>query len=59
MRYFLDRGGRVVGLDEEEAARWKKAVEPIIEDYTKSLDNKGLNGQEIVKFTIDTLNSMQ
>jgi TRAP-type C4-dicarboxylate transport system substrate-binding protein len=59
MRYFLDRGGRVVGLDSEEAARWKKAVEPIIEDYEKSLNDKGLKGQEIVKFTIDTLNSMQ
>jgi TRAP-type C4-dicarboxylate transport system substrate-binding protein len=58
-RYFLDHGGQIVGLDKDEAARWKKAVEPIIEDYEKSLNDKGLKGQEIVKFTIDTLNSMQ
>jgi TRAP-type C4-dicarboxylate transport system substrate-binding protein len=59
MRYFLDRGGRVVGLDADEAARWKMAVAPIIEDYVKILNEKGLNGQEIVDFTIKTLNSMQ
>ena len=59
MRYFLDRGGRVVGLDADEATRWKMAVAPIIEDYAKILNEKGLNGQEIVDFTIKTLNSMQ
>ena len=59
MRYFLDRGGRMIGLDSDEAARWKKAIAPIIEDYVKTLNERGLNGQEIVKFTMDTINSMQ
>jgi len=59
MRYFLDHGGRVVGLSSEEAARWKKAVDPIIEDYIKALKDRGLKGEEIVRYTIDTLNSMQ
>jgi len=59
MRYFLDNGGQIIGLDRSEAARWKMAVAPIIEDYVKTLNEKGLNGQEIVDFTIRTLNSMQ
>jgi TRAP-type C4-dicarboxylate transport system substrate-binding protein len=59
MRYFLDHGGRMIGLDSDEAARWKKAIAPIIEDYVKTLNERGLNGQEIVKFTMDTVNSMQ
>jgi hypothetical protein len=49
----------MIGLDSDEAARWKKAVAPIIEDYAKTLNERGLNGQEIVKFTMDTINSMQ
>jgi len=59
VRYFLENGGRIIGLDRSEAARWKMAVAPIIEDYVKTLNEKGLNGQEIVDFTIRTLNSMQ
>ena len=58
-RYFLDHGGQIIGLDSEEAARWKKAITPMIEDYIKTLNERGLNGQEIVDFTIKTLNSMQ
>ncbi len=59
MRYFLDNGGQVIGLDSDEAARWKMAVATIIDDYARVLTEKGLNGQEIVDFTIKTLNSMQ
>lgn len=59
MRYFLDNGGQVIGLDSDEAARWKMAVATIIDDYARVLSEKGLNGQEIVDFTIKTLNSMQ
>jgi TRAP-type C4-dicarboxylate transport system substrate-binding protein len=59
MRYFLDNGGQIIGLDRNEATRWKMAVAPIIDDYAKILDEKGLKGQEIVDFTIKTLNSMQ
>ncbi len=59
IRYFLDQGNQIIGLDKKEAARWKKAVEPIIGDYMKSLNQKGFNGKEIVDFTIQTLNGLQ
>jgi TRAP-type C4-dicarboxylate transport system substrate-binding protein len=59
MQFFLAQGGQLIGLESSEAARWKMAIAPIIEDYAKSLDEKGLKGQEIVNFTISTLNSMQ
>jgi TRAP-type C4-dicarboxylate transport system substrate-binding protein len=59
MRVFLEHGNMIIGLDKEESARWKKAVAPVIDDYVKYLNGKGLNGQEIVDFTINTLNSMQ
>jgi TRAP-type C4-dicarboxylate transport system substrate-binding protein len=59
MQVFLNKGNSIIGLSEREAARWKKAIAPIITNYIKYLNGKGLNGQEIVDFTIKTLNSMQ
>ncbi len=59
MRFLLDNGGQIIGLDKNEATRWKMAVAPIIEDYVKTLDKMGLNGRETVDFTAKTLNSMQ
>jgi TRAP-type C4-dicarboxylate transport system substrate-binding protein len=57
--FFLNQGGQIIGLDPKEAARWKAAVAPIIDDYVKKTNAKGLPGSEIVDFTIKTLNSLQ
>jgi TRAP-type C4-dicarboxylate transport system substrate-binding protein len=54
-RYFLNQGNQMIGLDSKEAARWKKAVAPIIEDYARSMTKKGFNGREIVDFTVKAL----
>jgi TRAP-type C4-dicarboxylate transport system substrate-binding protein len=59
MLVFLNKGNSIIGLNKQEAARWKRAVAPVINVYVKYLDQKGLNGKEIVDFTINTLNSMQ
>jgi TRAP-type C4-dicarboxylate transport system substrate-binding protein len=59
MRFFMDNGGQMNGLSSAEALRWKAAITPIIEDYVKFLDEKGLDGRRVIEFTIKTLNSMQ
>ncbi|MBW2002164.1 MAG: TRAP transporter substrate-binding protein [Deltaproteobacteria bacterium] len=53
--YFLNHGGVIIGLDKKEAARWKKAVRPVIDDYIQAMNKKGFNGKEIVDFTMKTL----
>jgi TRAP-type C4-dicarboxylate transport system substrate-binding protein len=58
MLFFLSHGGRIIGLDMQEAARWKIAVYPIIDNYVKFLYRNKLNGLEIIDFTMNTLNSM-
>jgi len=58
-RYFLDNGGQIIGLESNEAARWKMAVAPIVDDYKRTLNEKGFNGQEVIDFMIKTVNSMQ
>ncbi|CAB1080682.1 TRAP transporter solute receptor, unknown substrate 3 [Olavius algarvensis Delta 1 endosymbiont] len=57
--FFLNQGGQIIGLDAKEAARWKKAVAPIIDDYVKKTNAKGLPGGEIVDFTMNTLKGLQ
>ena len=57
--YFLNQGGKIIGLDKKEAARWKKAVSPILDDYIKDMNKKGFNGKEIVDFTLKTLDDLQ
>lgn len=57
--FFLNQGSQIIGLDAKEAARWKKAVAPIIDDYIKKTNAKGLPGGEIVDFTMNTLKSLQ
>jgi TRAP-type C4-dicarboxylate transport system substrate-binding protein len=59
LRFFLNQGGEVIGLDAKESARWKKAVAPVINHYAEDMDKKGFNGQEIVDFTVKTLEGMQ
>jgi TRAP-type C4-dicarboxylate transport system substrate-binding protein len=55
IRFFLNQGNEMIGLDEKEAARWKTAVKPVIDDYTQELNKKGFNGKEIVTFIQKTL----
>ncbi len=48
--YFLNQGGEVIGQDEKEAARWKAAVQPVIHDYVKEAEAKGLKAKEVVDY---------
>ena len=57
--FFLNQGGQIIGLDAKEGERWRKAVEPIIENYKADMDKKGFKGTEIVEFTVKTLKSLQ
>ncbi len=58
IQFILSLGKQIIGIDSKEAARWKAAVAPIIEDYVQELNKKGFNGREIVDFTIQTLESV-
>lgn len=57
--YFLNQGGQMIGLEEKEQARWKKAVAPIISDYIESNKKKVKNTKEIVDFIVKNLNNLQ
>jgi TRAP-type C4-dicarboxylate transport system substrate-binding protein len=47
-KYTLSLGNQILSMSKQENARWKKAVAPIVQDYIKSADGKGLNGKSHV-----------
>ncbi len=55
IRYFLQQGNSIIGLDAKETKRWATAVSPVIDNYQKELDKKGFNGKEIIDFIKMTL----
>jgi len=54
-QFLLDQGGQIFKLNAEETVRWKTAAQPVIDNYIKEADAKGLNGREIIDFTLSTL----
>jgi TRAP-type C4-dicarboxylate transport system substrate-binding protein len=47
--YTLSLGNEIISISEEENGRWKKAVEPIINNYIKTAEDKGLPGNKAVE----------
>jgi TRAP-type C4-dicarboxylate transport system substrate-binding protein len=48
-QYSLSLGNKIIPLSKDENSRWKKAVSPIISEYAKTANAKGLPGQQAVK----------
>ena len=48
--YALSKGVQFIQLSTEEDERWTKAVQPLFQDYIKSMKAKGLPGEEAVSF---------
>ena len=55
LRFFLQQGNSIQGLDDEESQRWIKAVAPVIDNYQKELEKKGFEGEAIIDFIRTTL----
>jgi TRAP-type C4-dicarboxylate transport system substrate-binding protein len=49
------RGNKVVALSKEEDAKWAAKVKPLLDEYVKNANAKGLPGDEAVKFSVDYL----
>ena len=57
--FFVQKGGTVIVLSKEENARWVERVRPIVDEYVKGLNSKGLPGDEVLKFCMDYLKTHQ
>ena len=57
--YFIKRGGKIVALPKSEDERWRKAVQPVLDNYVKTTKAKGLPGDQVLKFALDYLKQHQ
>lgn len=57
--FILKLGNKIIPLSKEENERWVKAVKPLLDDYAKSMREKGLPGEEALKFCLETLYKIQ
>lgn len=62
LKYAVEEEGlEVITLSDEETARWKEKAEPVLEDFLKEMEEKGLSGSEaleIVKRLADQYNEV-
>jgi TRAP-type C4-dicarboxylate transport system substrate-binding protein len=59
-RAFLQKlGGRLIPLSKQEGDRWVTAVQPVLDDYVKMTKEKGLPGDQVLKFALDYLKQYQ
>jgi TRAP-type transport system periplasmic protein len=42
------RGNTIITLTEDEAGRWRKATEPVVENWLKTSKERGLNGERLL-----------
>ena len=57
---FKSQGGQIIPLSDAEAAKWIKAVEPVIADYKKNMVSKGYKEAEVdgwLKYIKETVSS--
>ena len=50
VRYTLSLGNSLIGIDKEEAAKWKKAVQPVFDKYLETTEKRGVPGEKALDF---------
>lgn len=59
LQFTKKLGNQVIQLSKEEDERWVKAVKPVFDDYVKAMKEKGLPGEEALKFCMEELKKLQ
>jgi TRAP-type C4-dicarboxylate transport system substrate-binding protein len=55
----LKLGNKIVSLSQDEDWKWQKAVKPLLDEYKKNMKDKGLPGEEALKFYLETVYKYQ
>ena len=56
---FTDAGNTVIELDAAEDARWKEAVDSVMDIYVEGTAELGLDGASILEYAIERLEDAQ
>lgn len=57
--FTVQRGNQIVSLSQDEDWKWTKKVKPILDEYVKNMKAKGLPGEEVLKFYLETIYKYQ
>lgn len=57
--YTLKRGNKIIALSADENRKWERAVKPLYDEYVKSMKEKNLPGDEVLKFYLERLYRIQ
>jgi TRAP-type C4-dicarboxylate transport system substrate-binding protein len=55
MEFTKARGNKIIALSPEEDAKWTARVKPLLDEYVVSSKEKGLPGDEALKFCLEFL----
>ena len=55
----LKLGNKIISLSQDEDWKWTKAVKPILDEYKKNMKDKGLPGDEVLSFYLQTIYKLQ
>ena len=58
-KWILARGNQFIELSKEEDQRWFKAVEPLLAQWVKDADKKGIPGKKVLDFAMKRLQELQ
>jgi TRAP-type C4-dicarboxylate transport system substrate-binding protein len=53
--YMIKKNVKIISLSKEEEARWVEKAKPLFDDYVKKMKEKGLPGEDALKFVRDYL----
>lgn len=56
LAYTLELDNQVIDLSEEQIALWKKAIEPVINEYAETAEENGLDGRKNVDLLQELIN---
>lgn len=57
--FYVQKGGKIINLSKEEDARWTKLLRPILDEYVKDKQAKGLPAKKALEFCINYLKTHQ
>ena len=57
--YTIKLGNKIVPLSQDEDWKWQKAVKPLLDEYKKNMKDKGLPGEEVLSFYLQTIYKYQ
>ncbi|RPI73026.1 MAG: TRAP transporter substrate-binding protein [Desulfobacteraceae bacterium] len=57
--FAVEKGIKFIELSKEESARWAEKVKPLLDGYVKAMKEKGLPGEETLKFCQEEMKKLQ